>query len=292
MRLIGHLPDEQHAAAFSDYLLVQGVANEVEADRDGWAVWIHSEDELERATERLSAFQANPQAPEYRQHGRQAQTIRTQQQQEAEAAAKRHFDRRRLFPRTGTYRASPLTFSLIALCIVVGVLSRLGENGEVLQYLLLSIYKQGLPEIMHGQVWRLFTPVLVHFGILHLAFNMLWLFDLGGMIESRTGTRRLALLVLSLGVVPNVAQFFVSGPMFGGMSGVVYGLLGYVWMKGRFDPGSGLYLHPQTVTLMLIWFFLCLSGLIGNIANTVHGVGLGMGVAWGYASSQLATRRR
>ena len=76
-----------------------------------------------------------------------------------------------------------------------------------------------------------------------------------------------------------------------GMSGVVYGLLGYAWMKGRFDPGSGLLLHPQTVAMMLIWFFLCLTGLMGNIANTAHAVGLVLGIAWGYASSQMAHRR-
>jgi len=69
------------------------------------------------------------------------------------------------------------------------------------------------------------------------------------------------------------------------MSGVIYGLLGYVWLRGKFDPGSGLYLHPSTVTMMIIWFFLCLTGIVGSIANVTHAVGLGMGMAWGYLSS-------
>ena len=85
----------------------------------------------------------------------------------------------------------------------------------------------------------------------------------------------------------NVLQFYVEGsPLFGGMSGVVYGLLGYIWLRGKFDPGSGLYLHSSTVTMMIIWFFICLSGLLPfNVANTAHGVGLAMGMAWGYLSS-------
>ena len=68
------------------------------------------------------------------------------------------------------------------------------------------------------------------------------------------------------------------------MSGVVYGLLGYIWIRGKFDPGSGLYLHSSTVIMMLIWFFACLSGYLGQIANTAHTVGLLMGMAWGFVS--------
>jgi GlpG protein len=73
--------------------------------------------------------------------------------------------------------------------------------------------------------------------------------------------------------------------MFGGMSGVVYGLLGYVWIRGKFDPGSGLYLHPTTVIMMILWFLACFTPLVPNVANAVHTVGFGMGIAWGYLSS-------
>jgi GlpG protein len=75
------------------------------------------------------------------------------------------------------------------------------------------------------------------------------------------------------------------------MSGINYALLGYVWMKGKYDPGSGLYLHPQTITMMLIWFVLCFTPIIKNVANTVHAVGLAMGVMWGLISSLRSTRK-
>jgi len=69
------------------------------------------------------------------------------------------------------------------------------------------------------------------------------------------------------------------------MSGVVYGLLGYIWMRGKFDPGSGLYLHPTTLTMMIIWFFACFTPIVPHVANAAHAGGLVMGIAWGYLSS-------
>jgi GlpG protein len=94
------------------------------------------------------------------------------------------------------------------------------------------------------------------------------------------------LLVVVIGIGSNLGQTYIgNSPAFGGMSGVVYGLLGYIWVRGKCDPASGLYLHPSTVVMMLVWFFACLTGMIGHIANAAHGVGLVMGMAWGYLSS-------
>jgi GlpG protein len=76
------------------------------------------------------------------------------------------------------------------------------------------------------------------------------------------------------------------------MSGVVYGLLGYIWMQGKFNRASNLSLQKQTVTLMIVWFFVCLSGLMGPIANTAHAVGAGLGIAWGYVAARLSTMMR
>jgi GlpG protein len=146
-------------------------------------------------------------------------------------------------------------------------------------------WNTSLPEICHGQIWRLITPIFIHFGTWHILFNLLWLHDLGSMIEGRQSSGRLAVLVLVIGACSNLAQFYYRGPMFGGMSGVVYGLLGYVWIRGKFDPGSGLYLHPTTVIMMILWFLACFTPLVPNVANAVHTVGFGMGIAWGYLSS-------
>ena len=87
-----------------------------------------------------------------------------------------------------------------------------------------------------------------------------------------------------------LAPFF-AGPFFGGMSGVVYALLGFVWMKSRFDPASGFHLDKQTVIMMIGWFVLCAANVIPNVANYAHGFGLGIGMLWGFVSAKSAGSR-
>ncbi len=103
-------------------------------------------------------------------------------------------------------------------------------------------------------------------------------------------------MVLVLAVICNTGQYVVSGPLFIGMSGVVYGLLGYIWMMTRFQIGTLYLLSQQTVLLMLIWLGLCLFYIIPHVANTEHIVGLLVGVAWGFVRSggwsQMRRRRR
>ncbi len=68
------------------------------------------------------------------------------------------------------------------------------------------------------------------------------------------------------------------------MSGVVYGLFGYAWVRSRLDPTCGLHLRPDVPFWLMAYFVLCLllPGL--HIANWAHGGGLAMGAALGYTS--------
>lgn len=295
MRVIGHLTTEESARRFGDYLFVQGIDNQVECQKnDGWAIWVTDEDKLQSAAELLSAFRENPTAPQYQLPARKATALREEQAREDAAYQKKVHDRRDVFRSTDGFGFGPLTFGLIVVSVLVYILITVGSRSQWLTMLSITNHSTvyngdfSLPEIRHGQVWRLITPIFLHFGILHILFNMLWLKDLGSMIESRQGPGYLALLVLVVAAFSNVAQFYFSHtPAFGGMSGVVYGLLGYIWMRGKFDPGSGLFLHPSTVTMMLIWLVVCYTGLMGPVANTAHTVGLALGMAWGYLASLL-----
>lgn len=290
--MIGHLAEETSARTFGDYLLVQGIENQVEAEKEqGWAIWIADEDKIEKATELLSQFRENANDPKYRAEARAAEQVRASKTKDQEAYRRKLRSRRHLFRPLTEYGFGLLTFVLIAISVTVFILSRFGEAHEPILGLFITDFTtntdwKSLPEIRHGEVWRLFTPMFIHFGPLHILFNLLWLRDLGSMIEGRQTSWHLLALVLVIAAGSNLGQFYFGrGPVFGGMSGVVYGLLGYVWIRGKLDPGSGLFLHPSTVTMMIIWFVACWTGLLGNIANFAHAVGLGMGMAWGYLSS-------
>ena len=296
MRLIGHLQNESTARTFGDFLFVQGVENQIEFIKgEGWGIWINEEEQIASASALLSDFRGNPDDPKYHKQATKAETLRAERAKSEEAWRNRLRNRRHLFrPLTG-YGFGPLTFGLIAISIFVFFRSRFGMDLEPIQSLFISPFLIGdnyvlpdlsLPEIRHGQIWRLFTPMFIHFNPLHIFFNMLWLRDLGSMIEGRQSSWHLAILGLAVSAGSNLAQFYVTHhATFGGMSGVVYGLLGYVWIRGKFDPASGLYLHRSTVIMMLIWLVACFTKALGPVANYAHLAGLLMGMAWGWLSS-------
>ncbi len=217
MRVIGHLGSESYARTFADFLFVQGIENQVEFEEgSGWAVWIAEEDKLAQASTLIAAFRQDPAGAQFQSQAKAAAGMRAKLAEGQAAYQKRVRDRRHLFRPLRDYGFGVLTYALIAVSVVICILSNFGNDRERLQSLFISLLPPGpdpsgsalgLPEVLHGQIWRLLTPIFIHFGLMHLVFNMLWLRDLGGMIEGRQSTWRLALLVLVLGVCSNLAQY-------------------------------------------------------------------------------------
>lgn len=180
----------------------------------------------------------------------------------------------------------PVTLTLISASVLLTLLTNFGGNKLILYFFML------MPKIQNGEYWRLITPIFVHFSLLHIVFNLLWLYDLGQAIEHRWGSLHFCTLVVMIGVAGNLGEYYWRGPMFGGMSGVVYGLLGYIWVLGLLNPQAGIALRKPVVVMMLIWFVLCWSGLVGNIANMAHTVGLLSGIILGGFFSVYKIRPR
>lgn len=135
--------------------------------------------------------------------------------------------------------------------------------------------------ISRGEIWRPIGPAFLHFSLLHIFFNMMWLKNLGEAVEFERGTSRFLWLCLIIAVVSNVAQLYWSGPNFGGMSGVVFGLIGYVWMKGKTQPQHGIGMTHNSITFAILWLLLCMAGVFGAIANAAHLIGFLTGIVIG-----------
>lgn len=295
MRLIGTLESEDLVASFGDYLFLSNIENNVEQGKDGaWEIWVHDDDQLDQAQRLFAEFCGAEDKDAFDGLRKKAARERKRRERKQQASQKAVIHGHQVWSGPSSVPVGYLTMMLIVICCGFFLLAQTQRQGGYPDVLYITSvdtqggyvrWEKGLPEVRHGQVWRLITPIFMHFGMLHLIFNMMWLADLGRMIEHSKGTWFFLLLVVVTSVLSNLGQYIVSSPFFGGMSGVVYGMLGYVWMLSRYDPSKGLKLHQTTVTMMLVWFVLCFTGLVGAVANTAHAVGLVIGVTWGFLES-------
>ncbi|MBC7540907.1 MAG: rhomboid family intramembrane serine protease [Bacteriovorax sp.] len=171
------------------------------------------------------------------------------------------------------------TFIMIIISVVVYLLSFSNMGEGLYNSLYIGKVDSSLfNEILHGQIWRLITPIFVHLSILHILFNMLWFKDLGYLIEYNFGKNFLLIFVLVSGLFSNLLQYLVSGPQFGGMSGVLYAMLAFIWVHKKIKNDFEYSLPRFDIGMMIGWFFVCLTGMLGPIANTAHGGGIVVGI--------------
>src|SRR5256885_1872063 len=192
MRLIGHLTEKAGAQAFSDFLCIEGIANQFEADQEGWAIWVHAEEDVSKAKDFLPEFRSNPAAAKYQNRSLEAEQIKHRAELEQAKARNRYFDRARLLQQVRPYGLGPLTVTLVVICAGITLYSRFGKNQAFLepfwitQFTLEGRYIKwlpGLPEIRHGQIWRLITPIFIHLNMAQIILNGMAMLDLGRMLK-------------------------------------------------------------------------------------------------------------
>lgn len=197
---------------------------------------------------------------------------------------------------------APLTLLLIGSCIALIFLAPLDGPSDLTYALLYPDFSYGTRLIVLERVlanfsvldfFTMLTPILLHGGVLHLVFNMLWLWELGRHIESRQSTIRLALAIVVLALVSNTAQYlYGGGNNFGGMSGVVYGLFAYVWMWQLFDPRAGLHLQGSLIAFMLLSLVVMTLLELDMIANEAHLGGFVCGIVFGAGAATISRIKR
>ncbi len=85
------------------------------------------------------------------------------------------------------------------------------------------------------EYYRLFSSMFLHYGLVHIGFNMLVLWMLGPTLEYTLGHTRFAVLYLLAGLGGSVASFWFSDPFVqaGGASGAIFGLMGAYVVVGK-----------------------------------------------------------
>ena len=263
------LGDARMAQALVDYLATLGIPCELTQSELGVSVWLADEQRLAQAQQEVKRFLAEPNHPRYMEASWQS----------GHADARIDYSKGMTDPVTDfLHQAGPLTLVVIIACLAIYALDAIG----------LPIFDElafhpTLAQFTDWQAWRYVTPAFIHFSVLHLVFNLLWWWYLGGQIEQRLGSGKLFILLIVGAALPNIAEFFASGPRFGGLSGVVYALLGYSWLRTRLQPDCGLAMPPALMGFMLVWLVLGFLDMLGTpTANMAHLVGLLVGLLQGW----------
>ncbi|HAA98983.1 MAG TPA: rhomboid family intramembrane serine protease GlpG [Alteromonas macleodii] len=257
------------AHLLANYLTSQHIQAAVVQHDKEFVVVLDNHDHLDRAKVIADGFLANPTDPKYQQ------------------AAWDNGKNVRLAPSGNGFSVgniiadavkAPFTSVVFILCVAVYLLSLFGLFAPIAQHLLMqpfSILSQ------NHEWWRLLGPAFIHFSALHIIFNLLWWGMLGAKIERILGMSMLLIVFLVSATISNAAQALFSDPvqgnlfLFGGLSGVVYAVMGFVWWLGWLRPSWGLSLPNSIVGFMLVWLVLGYADILWvNMANAAHTAGL------------------
>jgi rhomboid protease GluP len=142
--------------------------------------------------------------------------------------------------------------------------------------------------ILQGEIWRLFTPMLLHGGLLHIFFNMYALFIIGREIELFYGRWRYLTLYIVSGFAGNVFSFlFTSAPSLGA-STAIFGIIGaqalFIYQNRKFFKNSRSMLINS---LLVIGVNLFVIGSLQFVDNFGHLGGLLGGAAFAFLAGPI-----
>lgn len=261
--------DARLAQSLADYLSSRGMHCELTQSEVGITVWLADESRSSEAEPEVKRFLKEPYHPRYAEASWQSGTPNSRIDYSAgHHSLTAHF----------LMQAGPVTLLVMALCTCLFILQLIGLN----LYASLSFH-QDVSQLSGWQIWRFVTPAFLHFSALHLIFNLMWWWYLAGLVERQLGTSKLLTLLLVGAVIPNLLEFLLSGPDFGGLSAVVNTLVGYCWIVGRMKPEGEVKLQDGIFIFMVVWLAIGFSGLLGNnLANVAHLSGLAIGLLHGW----------
>jgi len=147
------------------------------------------------------------------------------------------------------------------------------------------------PATLDGEPWRLFSYMFLHFGVVHLAFNMWAFWDAGRLVERLYGNAAFAGIYVFAGVCGGLASLWWNGPrvVSAGASGAVFGVYGALFAFALVHKNA----VPRAVigsigasAAVFVAFSLFVGAVLTGIDNAAHLGGLAGGFAAGLACAR------
>jgi GlpG protein len=256
------------AQSFIDYLATQNIEIFLHTEPDQvFSLWYKEEQHKDRVEEEWQRFVQEPNHARYQSASWQVTSARSAPAFSYQTPSLWKM----LKDKAGLVTLGLMLFSILVYAFQHLIMPR--QTFALFHFPLLP--EQGL------QLWRWFSHAFLHFSIIHIAFNLMWWWQLGGDVERRLGSRTLTVLLLVSAFASGLAQYLVGDIYFGGLSGVVYGLVGFVWMVGWYRPDLKLSIPKPILGFMLVWLILGYAQSWMPIANSAHLAGLVSGIIMG-----------
>ncbi len=261
------LNNPRMAQAFIDYMASRQIEIRMTSEGSGqFALWLMEDEHQLEVEHEIELFLANPNDGKY-------QAASWDMAESRKPQFRYHSPSMMAMLKA---KAGPLTLSIMTVCVAIFALQQIGMSDAVFSALHFPA-ESG----QQWQLWRWVSHALLHFSVLHIVFNLLWWWQFGGDIEKRLGSFKLLQIFLVSSAFSGAGQYWVEGANFGGLSGVVYALVGYLWMLGWRAPQMGLGIQKPLVVFMLVWLVLGFVQPFMAIANSAHLAGLVVGVLLG-----------
>lgn len=175
--------------------------------------------------------------------------------------------------------------TMLWCCVVHFMVIGVQEQGFDAVYAIQEKYGAMGADPWSEPLWKYITTCFIHDprSLLHIIFNMMWLHQLGPLMERGIGTANSLVFILVTGFVSS--SFGVSLEGVGiGYSGVVFAMAGFMWTAWPRWTGFIENFNGRTVQFIVFWQLICLVLTMSNamnIGNASHISGMVIGALIG-----------
>ena len=191
-----------------------------------------------------------------------------------------------------------ISYALIALCVLVTLAHYTSSPGPDLWSRIGHFGDPDSADVWDGRYYQLFTAIFLHSdfrgaGLMHIVFNMMWLYQLGPILEHTMGRSRYLGFIIASAFIGSCAEMAVSGNVGIGFSGIVYAMFGLTWGGRGFHPVWDAVANDANKRTFIGWGLLCLVLTVANYLRIANGAHFG-GLLFGFCVGKLvfAPRRK